>query len=82
MSDKLPFSSDAITASAFAVLLGSAPRRVRRGYSRKHMRANARYNGPEPRYERSSAYRPECGTHHRILPCTRCPGAEEAASNG
>lgn len=66
----------------FAVLLGSAPRKVRRAYSRRQMHLNARYNGPEPRYERSSAYRPECGTHHRVLPCKRCPVVKETTSNG
>jgi hypothetical protein len=67
MSDKTPF-----TDNVFPIALGGAPRMIRRAFSRRQMRLNARYNGPEPRYERSAAYRPECETHHRIQPCSRC----------
>lgn len=76
MSRQPEFSSPEIGNSAFVVLLGSAPRRVRRAYSRQQMHAHARYNGPEPRYERSAAYKPECETHHRKRPCSRCPVPE------
>lgn len=48
MSHNREFSNPEIASSAFAVLLGSAPRRIRRAYSRQQMRAHARYNGLEP----------------------------------
>jgi hypothetical protein len=65
-----------MTATPFAILLGGAPRKVRRAYSRRQMRLNPNYNRPEPRYERSTAYRPECETHHRVQPCIRCTHPE------
>lgn len=45
----------------------------RRAVSRREARRFAYYNGPAPRYEPASA--PTCPTHHRRLPCGRCPQA-------
>jgi hypothetical protein len=50
------------------------PRAQRRAVSRREARRFAFYNGPAPRYEPAAA--PVCATHHRRLPCARCPKAD------